>query len=77
MLTTHSNISKKMSSINIPKEEVASTHYGAEREIEMFTGNISQTDKGSNRRDRVINELESKFSKKNTVKMKIYDEDIK
>jgi hypothetical protein len=47
MLTTHSNISKKMGAINVPPPsvEVASTHYGAERDVELAASH-SQTGSG-------------------------------
>ena len=37
MLTTHSNISMKMSAINVPSgsQEVSSTQYGGENEVQL------------------------------------------
>ena len=45
MLTTHSNISKKMGTINVPLPslEGTSTHYGAEKDIELIQGPMSQS----------------------------------
>jgi hypothetical protein len=81
MLTTHSNISKRMGTINVPPPSIegASTHYGANRDVEYLHATAKLTDKtscGTNPKEKLINDLESKFSKKNTTKLKIYDKDI-
>lgn len=53
MITTHSNISKKMGVINVPppSHEGTSTHYGAEREVDIFNGNGIPIEKDSSSKD--------------------------